>query len=689
MGKDFEDKSINKMDGFSDGSAGAPNNPEEPGASERSEQLSIEELDLPEEIEDLGAYGLYGALSYEADTALAEEKMRNTACAEEGRGKNTDPGAREGSSGRKKQEEGLQTGSPRNRSGARKSTNRQKPNRQSANGQRVRRKAEPGVRIRGIFVPYTILRRALLVFVILFVLILAGGVYALTHCGGAEEPLATASEALQREIAETEPETTLSAEEIAEQKRRSLEDSVLATYNNLGIVTTSSGGYINLRSAPDSVDMTNIIGKLPNNAACDILENDGEWALVSSGGIQGYASSAYIVTGEEAEALARPQMKERAVVRTEKLNMRSAPEINPENVVGSALLNERYELLGLEGDWAQIKVDTIEGITEAYINIADGNAEIMTCLDGAKRLDLRQMVLTQFDNLVISNTGDYLNVRETPEDSSIDNICGKFPSHAGGELLETVQSDDGRTWYKIKSGPVTGYVSADYCATGERAKELALEGAVLTAMVNTEALNVRSEPSTEASAWTQIAKGQEYHVLDQLDGWVEIELDASDGDDEADRAYVSTRDNNVEVRYGLPEAIEYYPAVEAANAAAAFRNEIVNYACQFVGNPYVWGGTSLTNGADCSGFVMKVLEHFGISVPRVSRDQAKAGVRVTSANMKPGDLVFYANSRGVVNHVGMYIGNGQVVNAASRRSGIRIYPWNYRTPVAIRNVIGP
>ena len=90
-----------------------------------------------------------------------------------------------------------------------------------------------------------------------------------------------------------------------------------------------------------------------------------------------------------------------------------------------------------------------------------------------------------------------------------------------------------------------------------------------------------------------------------------------------------------------------------------------------------------------SGFVMSVLKHFGISVPRVSRDQAKAGVRVTSDQMKPGDLVFYANSSGVVNHVGMYIGNGQVVNAASRRSGIRIYRWNYRTPVAIRNVIGP
>ena len=107
----------------------------------------------------------------------------------------------------------------------------------------------------------------------------------------------------------------------------------------------------------------------------------------------------------------------------------------------------------------------------------------------------------------------------------------------------------------------------------------------------------------------------------------------------------------------------------------------------FVGNPYVWGGTSLTNGADCSGFTQSVLRHFGISIPRVSRDQSRAGSAVTQSEMRPGDLVFYTNSSGTVNHVAMYIGNGQVVHAASRRSGIKISQWNYRSPARIRNVI--
>ena len=169
---------------------------------------------------------------------------------------------------------------------------------------------------------------------------------------------------------------------------------------------------------------------------------------------------------------------------------------------------------------------------------------------------------------------------------------------------------------------------------------------------------------------------------------MEIELDAGDEEGSVDKAYVSTRDNNVEVRYALNEAIKFSPLEEAANASASLRNQIVNYALQFVGNPYVWGGTSLTKGADCSGFTMKVYEHFGISLPHYSGSQAQMGKAVSSSEMRPADLIFYTDSRGKVNHVAMYIGNGQIVHAASRRSGIKISTWNYRKPKTIRNMLG-
>ena len=494
---------------------------------------------------------------------------------------------------------------------------------------------------------------------------------------------ATASSVSTASEAETAP---LTEEELKELERQNTIDNELSAYTDLAIVDVS--GYINVRSQPDVLDMTNIIGQLQDGAACSIISQEGDWYLVESGGIRGYASAQYFITGEDAVNQAKNDFADRAIIETEVLNIRSAPTVDAENVIGKARVGERYEVLELQDDeWARIKADFSEDYEEAYIFTGDGNAVIRYCLNEARRLDLREMALTQFDQLVVAATDGYINIRETPEDEGISNIVGQFPEHAGGELLETVEAD-GRTWYKIRSGGVTGYVSAEYCVTGNEARNIAVDAAQLTAYITTDALNVRSEPSLEATAWTQVTRNQSYHVLDQLDGWVEIELDGTDDEEGSDRAFISTRDNNVEVTYGLPVAIEYYPALEAENAQMAFRNSIVNYAVQFVGNPYVWGGTSLTNGADCSGFVQSVLRHFGISVPRVSRDQARSGNRITSDQMRPGDLVFYANSSGTINHVAMYIGNGQVVNAASRRSGITIYRWNYRTPVAIRDVIG-
>ena len=304
-------------------------------------------------------------------------------------------------------------------------------------------------------------------------------------------------------------------------------------------------------------------------------------------------------------------------------------------------------------------------------------------MDEARSYNLKQKVLNQYDRLGVSKAQDYINIRSDPEDKGIDNIIGKFPGYAGGDIL-----GEENGWLKIRSGEITGYVKAELVAQGKEAEQLALDHAQVMATVNTDALNVRANASTESNAWTKVTRDQRYSVVNQLDGWVQLDLDSGDDQEGDQGAFVSTRDNNVTVNYGLVEAISYRPALDRANIAAKKRSDLVNFACQFVGNPYVWGGTSLTKGCDCSGFTQTIMSKYGVSLPRVSRDQARTGIKVSSENMRPGDLIFYANKRGVVNHVGIYIGNGQVVNAASRRSGIRIYRWNYRTPVAIRNVLG-
>ena len=461
--------------------------------------------------------------------------------------------------------------------------------------------------------------------------------------------------------------------------------SAIDAYQNLGIVQVS--GYVNIRETPDMKG--NIIGKVSGDGACEVLGEEGEWSHITSGGIEGYIISQYLVTGEEAKELAKSLVKKRAIIMTENdnLNIRSGPSKDAE-IVGQALPAERYEVLSEADGWVEIN--------SGYIS-AD-YCEVKYALNEGRKLDLKAQAINQYDNLVIFKKSGYMIVRSTPENKGDDNVIGKLTSKAAGDIIETL---DG--WYKIKSGTVTGYIAADpeLIATGQEAKDLAMQNATQMAIITTDVLNVRVEPNTDSKIWTQIVKDERYPVVDQQDGWVQIDLgsvDAEDGSQDGDeKAYISTRDNNVEVRYALNEAIKFTPAKDSSSGASSDgsgsstkqsrRSQLVNYALQFVGNRYVWGGTSLTNGVDCSGFTMRVMEKFGVSLPHYSGSQAQMGKKVTSATMKPGDLIFYAGSNGKVNHVAIYIGNGRIVHAASRRSGIKTSTWNYRTPVAIRSML--
>lgn len=496
--------------------------------------------------------------------------------------------------------------------------------------------------------------------------------------GAAGEAGQTQAEELQSQEASAAEEASLAQEEAMRASQAAEEEAekqaIVDSYENLGMVTAA--GYLNVRETPDSSSNENIIGKMQENAVCEILGQEGDWYHIVSGEVEGYISGQYVIAGEEARTRALEEVKLRAIITADSLNIRSTPEMAADNVVAQALEGERYVILDQTEGWIQIP--------SGYIS-AD-YAEVKLALNEARKMDLKAMAINQYDNLLISKVKNYLNVRSSPKDEGNKNIIGKMPGNAAAEILETV---DG--WYRIRSGKVTGYVSADpqYTATGQEAIDLGMNAASLMAIVNTDRLNVRKEPNTESGIWTQISKEERYDVVRQLDGWVQIELDTGDsGDgDTGDAAYISTRDNNVEVRYALPEAIKFSPLEEQANQQSSLRSRIVNYALQFVGNPYVWGGTSLTRGTDCSGFTQSVLRNFGISIPRVSRDQARTGRAVNSSQMRPGDLIFYTNSSGTINHVAMYIGNGQVVHAASRKSGIKISTWNYRSPAKIRNVI--
>ena len=485
-------------------------------------------------------------------------------------------------------------------------------------------------------------------------------------------------------------ETTLSAEEIASKEYEKTVQSIVDSYANLGIAEVS--GYLNVRKTPESFG--EVIGKLPKGGACEILDTSTDgWYKISSGGVTGYVSSQYVYTGDEAKKLAAENVAERAVIDADKLNVRSEPKADA-NVVEQVFKNERYDIRGQQDGWIQI--------SSGYIS-AD-YVTVKYALDEAIKQDMRQTVLSLYDNLGVSNVSNYLNVRDNPDEKK-GKIIAKLPSNAGCDILDTSTSG----WYKIRSGNITGYVKSEYILTGQQAKDKALQVAKLMAISNTDGVNVRTEPNTNSSIYTQISNRERFLVADQQDGWVKIEIDDQD-------AYLSS--DYVDVKYGLEEAIKYTPVVEVADTSSkndsknssknnsgkknsandgaagsksgsvsSKRAQIANYAVQFVGNRYVYGGTSLTNGTDCSGFTMSVMAKFGVSLPHNSGAQSGSGKSITSSQMRPGDLVFYSGSGGI-NHVALYIGNGQVCHASNARSGIKISTWNYRTPAKIVNVLG-
>lgn len=312
---------------------------------------------------------------------------------------------------------------------------------------------------------------------------------------------------------------------------------------------------------------------------------------------------------------------------------------------------------------AQAVADSIVISTGA----TDTGLEISLPEEGEEEDDVD--TLYGYSNLGIAIVDDHLNVRETADDNS--KIVGKMSNDSGCEILEVVGNKA-----HIVSGSVEGYVSTDYILTGDLAAAYANQIVKKLATVSADGLKVRTAPDLEAEVVNMVAYGEELEVVEELDGWVKVLYDGQE-------TYVNAE--YVTVGEDLKTALNMSEFL-FGEGVSDVRVSLCEYAKQFLGNPYVWGGTSLTKGADCSGYVLSIFGKYGYSLPHSSRAQANMGTKVSLAEAKPGDLVFYSKG-GRINHVAIYIGGGQVIHASSPKYGIRITSVYYRTPTTVRRII--
>lgn len=308
-----------------------------------------------------------------------------------------------------------------------------------------------------------------------------------------------------------------------------------------------------------------------------------------------------------------------------------------------------------------------------------------------------------FKNLVIAKVNDYVNVRDCASEEG--SIVGKLYNKSVGTFIE---EEDG--WYKISSGSVEGYVKAEYCVTGDDAVEYAKEVGTRIATVQTETLYVREQAGLDASIIGMVPDQDELIVTEELDGWVKVNIEEGDGYVSMDYVTLSTEFVKAEsiaeeeARLAKEEAARKAAQEAAAKKAAenasssssskssgsgktyasptgSTGSDVAQFALQFVGNPYVYGGSSLTNGTDCSGFVMSVYNNFGVSLPHSSAADRSVGATVNGLeNAQPGDIICYSG------HVGIYIGNGQIVHASTARTGIIVSNASYRSILSIRRI---
>lgn len=387
--------------------------------------------------------------------------------------------------------------------------------------------------------------------------------------------------------------------------------------------------YLNVRSSAEKE--AEVIGKLYNNGSAEILDADENgWYHIRSGNVDGYVSSEYIATGAQAEEIAAKTGYTTAEVGAITLNVRAEAD-DTSDVVGSASESEELEVVADNGEW--VKVVLPEGV---YGYVSTEYVHVSTEYPTAVTLEEEQAAAASAQASTSETDGEAYTAEAEVSEQADDSYTYEDEAQLSDGPADTTASEDTST-------------SDDSSYTDTAAAD--------TTYTDTASGDTYTDTSAADTAYTDSSSDAGYTDTGASDSGYTEETSGSDT-----------------------------PADTSASTGSATGQAIANYASQFVGNPYVWGGTSLTSGADCSGFVLSVFANYGISLPHSAASQAGYGTEVSYSDLQPGDLVFYSDGSGI-SHVAIYVGGGSIVHAANASSGICYSNVDYSTPVSCRRLV--
>ena len=398
--------------------------------------------------------------------------------------------------------------------------------------------------------------------------------------------------------------------------------------------------YINIRESA-STDSA-VTAKIYNNGSATIEEQDGDWYKIRSGNAEGYVKAEYFVTGEAADAVAQKAAYNVAMVHPTDLNIRSDANEDSE-VLATAHEKDELEVVAWNGDWMKVALggDVYGYVNAYYVDYKTYYPTAETIEEEQARLSAEQEAAEAADYEASDDTAEALpeeTYEEPVVDGSSDTEEASYPDGSDETTWTEAPATDETVWTEAPETEAP-YTEAPYTEAPET-------DAPYTEAPETEA------PYTEAP--------------------------------ETDAPYTEAPETEAPYTEAPETDAPYTEAPETeAPSTSGVGQQIADFAVQYVGNPYVWGGTSLTEGADCSGFVQTVFANFGLYLSRTAESQSYGGTSISLDNLQPGDLLFY-NSTGSIDHVAIYIGGGQIVHAANSRSGIIISNAYYQTPVCAR-----